>query len=205
MYCRGEDTRREICKKYEITPFAHVQLLAGQTKKSCTGDDLTNSYYCFHYKSLESTEEGTLLCGEHAAKDFLHLISHPGLPLFNPLLEDREGGDRKNGSSRTQTKKLKWDPVAKQLHDAINLLVVCWSSPPKSALANIKKKLEQYSDRMPFPSQIKGVNTIIGHDLKRRKLSEMLQELSMKNNIKKYNFNLLDEILENENIISNFT
>ena len=204
MYCRGEDTRREIVKNYELHPLAYVQLLTGQTKKSCTGDALTNAYYCFHYKSRKDANEGTMLCGEHAAKDFLQLISHPGLPLFNPLLA--QSGKAGAGTSGTpQRARTKWDAPAKQLYDAIHLLVVCWGSPPGQALFEIKTKLERFSDRPPFASQVKAINTIIGKDARNRTLVKMVNDLAKNNSIKTYEFSLLDAILATENISSNFT
>lgn len=154
MYCRGEDTRREIVKSHELYPIAHVQLLVGQTKTSCTGDALTDAYYCFFYKSRTGADQGTILCGEHAAKDFLQLIGHAGLPLFNPLLT--QSGASGTGVSRTvQGAHAKWDLTAKQLHDAINLLVVCWSSPPGPVLFDIKSKLEKFSYKPRSPAKSK--------------------------------------------------
>lgn len=204
MYCRGEDTRREIVKNNELHPVAHVQLLAGQAKTSCTGDALTNAYYCFSYKSRSSTDEGTILCGEHAAKDFLQLINHHGLPLFNPLRALGGGGGANIGGT-PQGSQIKWDSTAKQLHDAIHLLVVCWSSPPGPALGAIKSKLEKYSNRTPFASQIKAINTILSSDVKGRTLTQMVSDIAKNNSIKTYNFSLLDAALAAEGVATNFT
>lgn len=204
MYCRGVDTRREICNEYVMHPLAHVQLLAGQTKKSCTGDSLTNAYYCFHYKSRKNADKGTILCGEHAAKDFLQIIGHIGLPLFNPLIA--QGGAGGAGNSGTpQSAQMKWNATAKQLHDAIHLLVVCWSSPPGPVLFDIKTKLEKFSDKPPFASQVKAINTVVGRDARKRTLSQMVSDLAKDNPIKTYDFSLLDAVLVAENVASNFT
>lgn len=204
MYCRGEDTRREIVKNYELHPVAHVQLLVGQVKTSCTGDALTDAYYCFSYKSRSGPDEGTILCGEHAAKDFLQLIKHPGLPLFNPLRTLGGGGSASTGGT-PQGFQMKWDSTAKQLHDAIHLLIVCWSSPPGPALAAIKSKLEKFSSKPPFISQIKAINTILGKDVKGRSLTQMIGDIAKKNSIKTYDFSLLDAALAEKGITSNFT
>lgn len=204
MYCRGENTRREIVKNYEVHPVAHVQLLAGQVKTSCTGDTLTNAYYCFSYKSRHSEDEGTILCGEHAAKDFLQLINHPGLPLFNPL-RALSGGGTSTGGSLPQGSQIKWDPTAKQLHNAIHLLIVCWSSPPGPALGAIKSKIEKFSSRTPFASQIKAINTILRKDVKRRTLTQMVSDIAQSNSIKTYDFSLLDAVLAAEGVTSNFS
>ncbi|WOB25911.1 hypothetical protein NYR95_19895 [Xanthomonas dyei] len=204
MYCRGEDTRRDIVKNYELHPLAHVHLLAGQIKKSCTGDELTKAYYCFYYKARQGSDTGTITCGEHAADHFLQLIGHAGLPLFNPLVSHGgTGGTSTNGTPQGLQKK--WDVAAKQLHDSINLLVVCWSSPPGPALFDIKSKLEKFSDRPPLPSQVKAINTIIGKDVKKRTLSQMVSELAKQNSLKPYSFSQLDAILATEGVKSNFT
>ena len=209
MECRGEDTRCKIVQEYELHPIAHVQLLEGQSKKSCTGDTLTNAYYCFSYKARiisgdKDKDEGTLLCGEHAAEHFLQLINHAKLPLFNPLRTQGNGGGTGTGGT-SQGPKIKWDDTAKQLHDAINLLIVCWSVPPRFALGDIKRNLEKFSTSTPFPSKVKAVNTIIGYDSKKRTLAQMVSELAQSNSLKTYDFKLLDAILAHEGISSNFT
>jgi hypothetical protein len=145
-----------------------------------------------------------MLCGEHAAKDFLQLINHPGLPLFNPLLA--QSVMRGAGTSGTsQGARTKWDASAKQLHDAIHLLIVCWASPPGPVLFEIKTKLENFSDRPPFSSQVKAINTVIGKDSRNRTLAEMVNDLARENSIKTYDFSFLDAILAAEGIASNFT
>jgi hypothetical protein len=207
MYCRGENTRRDIIKDYELHPIAHVQLLPGQEKKSCTGDDLTNAYYCFSYRSRKNSDEGTILCGKHAAEDFLQLIKHPKLPLFNPLSLQNNKNDKSNKSSNNapQVSQLKWNPTAKQLHDAIHLLVVCWSSPPGRVLGAIKSALEQSSNSAPTANQVKAINTILGKDAQKRTLATMVADIALNNSIKKYDFGLLDAVLKAANVSSNFT
>lgn len=203
-YCRGKDTRHEIVKNYELYPVAHVQLLAGQVKTSCTGNALTDTYYCFSYKSRNSEDKGgTVLCGEHAAKDFLKLIKHPGLPLFNPLRTLSSGDASTSGAP--QCSQIKWDPTAKQLHDAIHLLIVCWSSPPGPVLGDIKSKLEEFSSKTPFVRQVKAINTILGKDVKGRTLKQMVSDIAKSNSIKTYDFSLLDAVLAAEGVTSNFS
>ena len=53
-HCRGEDTREELVKIQDITPIAHVKLLYGQVKKSCTKANLTDQYYCFYFEKCIS-------------------------------------------------------------------------------------------------------------------------------------------------------
>lgn len=206
MKCRGKDTRREIVQKNELRPIAHVRLLAGQTKRSCTGDVLTDAYYCFSYKQRGgSTESGSFFCGEHAARHFLELLGEKPLPLFDPLSAAGVGvPGAVGGVAAVSQQRASWDPTAKQLYNALNLLVVCWDSPPGPVLANIKKKVELFGDRSPFLSQVKAVNTIISRDFKKRTLTEMIDELAIENKIKPYRFELLNEVLEKAGIESKY-
>ena len=139
MDCRKKQRRREIVDKYDVRPLAHVKLLFGQEKLSCTGILLTDEYYCFSLKSKQGNEECTILCGHHAAKDFLCLVNAPPLPLFDPLVHIGVGGGD-NGPGLRGIGNRPWNPAARQLLDAINLLVVCWNTIPGSALSNVKNR-----------------------------------------------------------------
>ena len=200
MNCRGEATRRELVEAYETRPIAHVQLLSGQTKKSCTGDELSNSYYCFSYKQRQGKKTGTLLCGEHAARHFLGLLGLNPLPLFNPLKSQTAGGGSAGGSSGS----VRWDPTSKQLFNAINLLVVAWASPPGPPLADIKSRLERFPHSPPYPGQIKAVNTIISKDHAGRTLQDMVAELAANNDLKFFDFSQLNAVLSVQKVPSSF-
>lgn len=145
MNCRGEQTRIRIVRDYELVPVAHEKLLNGQEKKSCTGDRLTDSYYCFLLTERESGRKETFLCGSHAAKHFLQLIGSEPLPLFNPLKSKNTSDNR---SSSVGEKKVPWNKQAKQLHDSINLLVICWDIIPGVVLSDVKGIIEKYYYRV---------------------------------------------------------
>lgn len=198
--CRSSEVRVRLVQEYDIKPIAHVRLLNGQERRSCTGDLLTDSYYCFSYRKKNSDVTGTFLCGTYAASHFLDLLHHPKLPLFDPLTSENVGTGSSSGSNDSD-KKDAWHPAAKQLYNAINLLVICWGIAPGNALQDIKVKLEKYRGREPFLSQVKGINTIISRDKRGRTLRQMLDELRLNNNnIRDFDFNLLNVILKNNNI-----
>ncbi len=92
----------------------------------------------------------------------------------------------------------------KQLHDAINLLVVCWNTVLGEPLKNIKAEIEQYSYKEPYLRQIKAVDTIISRDRRRRTLRKMLDELSVNNNIRNFSFDALNRELEKHGKESHF-
>lgn len=202
MKCRTGKRREEIVADYELKPIAHLKLLNGQVKKSCTGDPLLNTYYCFSYKSRQGNENGTFFCGSHAADHFLSLINANTLPLFNPLTPtNNSGGASGNSGSKPSNT---WDRTAKQLFNAINLILVWWDTPPGPAIISIKDKIETASDKTPTLALIKSVNTVISRDKNHLSLQQMIARLSANNNIKTFSFDLLNVILANNGISSNF-
>ncbi|MEQ2527555.1 hypothetical protein WMO40_12640 [Bacillaceae bacterium CLA-AA-H227] len=202
MKCRGEESRIKLVNDYQLKPVAHVKLLNGQTKKSCTGDILTDSYYCFTYKNKVTKSEGSLLCGTHAATHFLSLLGHAPLRQFNPLSSIAVGGN--NGNSPTST-SVRWNPTAKELHNAINLLVICWNTTIKGFVGDIKRELEKNPDKEPHLSKIKTINTIIKHDKKQRTLQQMISELRQNNQtLRNFSFNNLNQLLIKKEIDSFF-
>lgn len=206
FFCRTEKKREELIKLYDISPVSHVKLLNGQVKRSCTGDQLTDSYYCFSYKEKGTDKYSTFLCGVHAAEHFLDLLKLPKIPLFNPLSSASSTSGQTSvgtvsGSKSSQSKK--WHPAAEQLYTAINLLIVCWDTVPGNALKDIKEKVEKYHYKEPFPSQVKGINKVISYDSKGRTLQQMIDELrGQGNSVRNFRFNLLNDILANEKIES---
>lgn len=203
MFCRGKKTREELIKKYSIIPVAHVQLLNGQEKKSCTGDILTDSYYIFSYNSSDG--EGTFYCGSHAASHFLALLGKSPIPLFNPLSSTSSSTSSKTGSAKSKSRYARtWNITAKQLSDAINILMITWDSVPYGKLAEIKLNLEKYFYNEPFVSKIEYVNKIISYDSRKRTIQEMLRELSLKNTLRSFDFSDLNQKLKHKDIDSNF-
>ena len=206
--CRGERTRELIVKNYFLKPIAHVKLLSGQIKRSCTGDRLTDSYYCFWYKhKINSDDTGHFFCGYHAAKHFLSLLNIEDLPLFNPLKEEKTDKSQENQRTKRdqELSNREWNPTARQLYNALHLLIICWNTIPKYVLVDIKEELEKNYYKEPPLRLIKALNTIISKDRKGRTLQEMIEELRNKgNNIKNYSFHLLNQILSDYGIESYF-
>jgi len=189
-----------MVQEYNIKPIAHVRLLNGQKRQSCTKDLLTDSYYCFSYKAKDSDVTGTFLCGTYAANHFLELIQHPKLKVFDPLVSENVGTITSNGTNRDRGLNDTWHPTTKQLFNAINLIVICWGQVPGGVLQKIKNEIEKNKNREPLPGQIKAINTIISRDRKGRTLQQMLDDLRKNNNmIRDFHFNLLNEsLIKNE-------
>ncbi|OCQ85889.1 hypothetical protein, partial [Streptococcus pneumoniae] len=98
-----------------------------------------------------------------AARDFLELINHKGLPLFNPLVGDSHVNNRQEydntGSGNLQPEK--WNETAKQLYNIIMWLIILWNAKPDTPLFNFKDEVIKYKTYEPFESSIKRVNTTI--------------------------------------------
>ncbi|VJY78906.1 putative glutamine transport system permease protein [Streptococcus pneumoniae] len=78
-----------------------------------------------------------------AARDFLELINHKGLPLFNPLVGDSHVNNRQEydntGSGNLQPEK--WNETAKQLYNVIMWLIILWNAKPDTPLFNFKDEV----------------------------------------------------------------
>ncbi|MBG9787125.1 hypothetical protein ABD74_05240 [Brevibacillus laterosporus] len=196
LLCRSSEVREKLVQEYDIKPIAHVRLLNGQERRSCTKDLLTDSYYCFSYRAKNGDVAGTFLCGTYAANHFLELIHHPKLKLFDPLTSETTGAETSEGTNRNAGFNDTWHPAAKQLFNAINLIVICWGQAPGGVLQKIKDEIERYYKREPLPRQIKAINTIISRDRGGRTLQQMLDDLRNKNNkMRNFRFDLLNEAL----------
>ncbi|MUG46735.1 hypothetical protein GNP95_17245 [Paenibacillus woosongensis] len=201
LLCRTSKVREKLIQEHDIKPIAHVRLLNGQKRQSCTKEVLTGSYYCFSYRAKNSDITGTFLCGTYAAEDFLELIHHPKLKVFDPLVSENVGTRTSNGTNRDGGFNDTWHPTAKQLFNAINLIVICWGQVPGGVLQKIKNEIEKNKNREPLPRQIKAINTIISRDRKDRTLQQMLDDLRKNNNkIRDFHFNLLNESLVSSGI-----
>ena len=124
-------------------------------------------------------------CGMTAARDFLKKINHEGLPLFNPL--HGEGGTEKKGgktSGSGESKEVKWNPVAKQLFNAIMWVIIIIDAKPDTPIFGIREKVWKFKSYEPFPSQVKAVNTIIGKNIVGKILTEAIDELRHDNDIR---------------------
>ena len=171
--CRGEKTREQLVHDFEIVPLAHVRLLNGQTKESCAGPDV-GEYYVFSYRSRANRKDvGTFVCGITAANDFINLIQRQDpavnrLPLFDPLAGLGQVGNANNagraGAGRGTQQVANWNPIAKELYDAIGMICLIWNLDNVSgALERVLFNLVSNPTQVPDDSDIRSINTIISN------------------------------------------
>ena len=176
MECRSTERRQWIVDKYNVVPVAHIQLLAGQTKHSDASAMIENDYYIFQATDKVSGRRESIQCGMGAARDFLRLIEHEGVPLFNPLHGEGGVGGHGGGNGGRRPED-EWNPIAQQLFNAIMWVILIIDAEPGTPIIDIKEKVYRFKDREPFNSQVKAVNTIIGKKLGGRTLTEAIDEL----------------------------
>lgn len=199
MKCRGREIRKQIVENYQIIPVAHIQLLAGQEKKSDAEAVIRNEYYIFEAIDTNGRKE-TIQCGMGAARDFLTLLHHDGLPLFNPLHLDRRGpGGANLGPGRNENDKQNWNQTARQLYNAIMWLIIVWDAKPDTPLFEFKNDIIKYQNCKPFAWKVKRVNTVIQNGGNGKTLTEIINSLKENNNIRDdvCQFNLLIDIINN--------
>lgn len=206
MCCRTPEVREAIVETYELRPEAHVRLLKGQSKISCTGDPLTDSYYYFTYRSRETpADEGYFVCGYFAAEHFLQLLALPKLPLFDPLKSLKtESAEPNADKDDVPSSRPAWNPEMKQLHDAVNLLIIAWAALD-GPLIDVNRRVNANRTHKPFTWLIKSVNTMIRTGEKGKKtLPQKIEELSKENDLRRFDFDLLDARLRAQKIPSYF-
>ena len=193
MNCRGHKKRKSIVKNYTVKPEAHLKLLPKKTIKSDAGGNIENEYYLFSARKNGSDRTEMIQCGMGAARDFLKLLNHPGLPLFNPL-KSVESHRKLSGTQAAVNARdtEQWNETAKQLYHAIMWLFVLWEVKPNTPLFNIKDEVVQNKNTEPSIRIIKSVNTMIRNGEKGEKLTNIIVACDRNNiNDSKCDFTLL--------------
>ncbi|AGF59434.1 hypothetical protein B0P06_002227 [Clostridium saccharoperbutylacetonicum] len=202
--CYGEETRKSIVRDYNIKLLIYAKLLNGRTKHSDAHDTLTDRYY--EFLCINKTNENiqrSITCGSGAGEHLIKLAKLKRPKIFNPLIGEGNGAHG-GGGNGSDTSNETWDPLAEELYNAIRWLICCWDIIPYGKLLDIKKGLEDYPYREPFASKIVSVNNIIRKDKRKRIITKMIDELRVNNNIRNYNFYLINSILKEMDISSFF-
>lgn len=202
MDCRSTERRQWIVNNYNVVPVAHIQLLAGQVKHSDAGAIIENDYYIFEATNKLNDKKEIIQCGMGAARDFLKLINHKGLPLFNPLhgmggVGNHGGGNqRDHGDGRTE---VVWNPVAKQLYNAIMWLIIAWDAKPGTPLFEFRSDILKYKEHKPYDGKVKRVNSTIQNGGRGRTLTEIIDGFRLDNDVRDEmcQFDLLVGVINN--------
>lgn len=196
MNCRTKERREWIVANYYVEPKAHIKLLANQMKTSDAGGPIEDQYYIFQAINKTNGQKESIICGMGAARDFLRLLNHKGLSIFNPIHGEVGQHDRKNNIHNNGEA---WNPKAKQLYNAIMWIITIIDVSPNTTIYEIKSCVEKYKKYEPYESKIKGINTIIARVFKGATLTTKIDELRNVNDIRNdtCEFNLLIDVINN--------
>ncbi|AQR98084.1 hypothetical protein [Clostridium saccharoperbutylacetonicum] len=206
LNCRSTHVRIDIVSNYNLQLIAHAKLLPGQTKESDAVDTITDLYYEFLCTSkFNSSEQYLITCGSGAGRELIKLANITSVPpAFNPFIEENNGGNGRGGANNNPTSRSLWDPVAKELYNAIMWLICLYDIDPLNGpLLEIKANLENWPNSKPFPSKIKSINTIVKKYTADIKLTDKINEHNFEN-LRQFTFSNLNSILEENNVESYF-
>ncbi len=209
--CRGKEAKEALLAKYDIRPISYVKLLDGQKKDGCCGE-ITDRYYAFEFKDKDknSNKIGGFFVGYVCGHEFLELlgIDKKKYPLFNPLKnltskdEDGTGGDDTPAvpeieSDTPESEKTEWDPLNKEVYNAIHLIVTSWSGAPYGDYANIINFIKRDPSYRVSNNVVKRVNYLISKDAQCRPLIQIVDELRRDYpSLKKFEFTEMSKIIE---------
>lgn len=204
MNCRGKHRREEIVRDYYIHCTAYIRLLNGRVIRSDAERDITRKYYifsCINKNDANIVEQ--ICCGEGAGREFLQLANIVAPPIFNMLHEENNDKNHRenHGNSDGVIQKKVWNEAALQLYNAIMILITAWDLQP-GPIFKYLKEAKQYSYCVPYANRVKKINDILHRN--NTSIREVLNQLAENNNLREYHFNLLEDILHQENIVSYF-
>ncbi len=203
MNCRARKRKEELNRKFYIQPVNYLKLLNGQHKQGCCGS-LDDKYYIFSYRPRGDYDAQSkyFFVGTHCANEFLNIIKHAPLPLFNPLIHEQGNHVPGDGNSSASKDKAPIHPFNRELLTAINMLCISWDIIPESGLESIIKFTNNKSTD-PNLNGIEWFNGIVGKDRHKRSLRTMIDQLRENNELKNLKFDELNNYLNERNIENN--
>lgn len=149
-------------------------------------------------KQNDDNDVDRIVCGTGAARDLLQLANITAPPIFNMLHEVGGAGGAGRGN---QHQDEEWDAAAKQLYNAIMILITVWNLRP-GPIYNYLEEARRYRRCAPYSYRVDRINQIVHRH--GTSLRDVLNQLAQNNNIRNYEFNLLEDILHNDGIVSYF-
>lgn len=199
--CRGNEAKDKIVASYNIKPIVYVRLLAGQRIDGCCGP-VTDKYYLFEAEHKETKKIENFSVGYDCGDQFLQLIGHEPISLFNPFkAENIQGG----GGGGNNENEAQIHPLNRELKNAIHILCSAWGGyAPKGSMRKFLEYINKAPQRATNSFAIVGFNKIVGKDAKQRNLSEIINDLRVENpNLRNFTFPLMEAVLVEENETSN--
>jgi hypothetical protein len=201
--CRGESAKEKIVSEYNLKPVVYIRLLNGQNIEGCCGP-ITDKYYLFEAEHKDTKALESFCVGYDCGSQFLLLIGHPPLQLFNPF-QAEPAGNNGGGAGGNGNQQPTMVPLNKELRNAIHILCSAWGGKaPKGGLRRFLEYIQKNPTRPTNAFAITEFNRIVGKDAMGRTLSKIIDDLRVDNpTLRQFNFPLMEEVLQAENCVSN--
>lgn len=203
--CRGDKAKSEIVSVYNLKPVVYIRLLNNQRIDGCCGP-ITDKYYLFEAEHRETKILENFCVGYDCGDQFLRLINHPPVQLFNPFKAET-GVKVGNGNSGNDdgVNRQAFDPLNKELKNAIHILCSAWGGKaPQGGLRQFLEYINKNPSRRTNSFAITGFNRIVGKDAKGRTLTQIIEDVRSENpNLREFTFPLMKQVLAEEGCSSN--
>lgn len=161
--CHGVK-KNQIVRDYVIRPIEHIQLLPGQTIYSCCRKELTDVYYQFSAEHRITKALSNFFVGGNCAKQFLKLIGHNTLPLFNPLINTSVVSGVKSAVGANAGSAVSVSPLNQEVATAIRLYLALTLQPamPGRLFDKVLSKINSVPNQSVATDIVIKVNKAIG-------------------------------------------
>jgi hypothetical protein len=198
--CKGDAAKSSILSSYNIKPIMYIRLLAGQKINGCCGP-IKDKYYLFEAVDKTNNKIENFSVGYDCGNQFLTLINHPSISLFNPFTSPR---GQTGGGGGTNGNPVQMHGLNREFKDAIHILCSAWGYVPKG---NMRLNLEYINNMPQRPTNASSIikfNKTVGKDAKGRALSAIIADIRTKNpTLRNFSFPLMEAVLLNANEKSN--
>lgn len=193
--CRGDENKRRIVSEYQLLPIARFRIPPGQSIEGCCGE-LTDEQIVFDYESLRTpSDKGQFSVGEDCARKFLMLLGRRMPDLFDPFSAPAAGssaGSPVPGTGASNFPMTQWDPLNKDLYQAILLWCSLNKQIPKFSTATILANIAR--------NPTTGVSKKLVYEFIKvvasygKTLSELVQNSAGTLSLRKFSFPALDSL-----------
>lgn len=129
---RGDSARRNFVKLHEIFCTSHTVLMFGQQKRCVCGSPITEDYYTFAYRKINSQEDFHIMhAGPQCGKQIIKEAGIISSPLTNPFNGDVliEHVERKIKNNTNEVHTINITHLNREMLQAVSLLFGIWGGP----------------------------------------------------------------------------
>ncbi|WP_295944718.1 hypothetical protein [uncultured Xanthomonas sp.] len=190
--CRGDAAKDRIVADYHLLAIGRFVIAPGATIKGCCGE-LSDEQIIFQYTSKNvPKDEGQFSVGQDCADKFLQRIGQAMPERFDPFASLRSGSSATGGSGSTAagTVAIAWDPLNKELYQAILLWCSLNQQVPKYSTARILAEVVTNPGRRVDNKQVYDFFKVLA--MYKKSLADLVHAASSSHKLRTLSFPLLN-------------